>query len=200
MRSQLRWIPAALLIWVGCPGRADAHLVHSGLGPFYDGVAHLLVTPEDLLVVVAMALLAGLMGKSCGRSVLFLLPFAWLAGSVAGGVMPSAPRLPFLTAGLLIAVGALVAIGSNRTSPKWLVDGLAITVGAVHGLLNGATLVVAGSGGLAVAGICCAIFVITTLVSGQVASFQQGWTRTVVRVAGSWIGAIGLLLLGWAAR
>ena len=40
-----------------------AHLVNSGLGPFFDGVAHLFVTPEEFLVFVAIAFLAGLGGK-----------------------------------------------------------------------------------------------------------------------------------------
>jgi hypothetical protein len=31
-----------------------SHLVNSGLGPFYDGIAHLFVTPEDLLAVIAL--------------------------------------------------------------------------------------------------------------------------------------------------
>jgi hypothetical protein len=55
-------------------------------------------------------------------------------------------------------------------------------------------------GGLAVGGIACAAFVIVALVAGQVATLQKEWARIAVRVAGSWIGAIGLLMLGWAAR
>ena len=55
-------------------------------------------------------------------------------------------------------------------------------------------------GSLAIAGIVCGVFVIVALVAGQVAALQKEWARIVVRVAGSWIGAIGLLMLGWAAR
>ena len=42
--------------------------------------------------------------------------------------------------------------------------------------------------------------VLVALVAGQVAALEKEWPRIVVRVAGSWIGAIGLLMLGWAAR
>ena len=38
---------------------AHAHLMNTGFGPFYDGLTHLFLTPEDLLPVVALALLAG---------------------------------------------------------------------------------------------------------------------------------------------
>jgi hydrogenase/urease accessory protein HupE len=189
---------ASLLIWASCPERASAHLVNSGVGPFYDGIAHLLVTPEDILVVVAIALLAGLRGKASGRSVLFLLPLAWLAGAVAGWMTQVAGGLAILSAALLIAVGALVA--SDQRLPRLLVAGFALTAGLLRGLLNGTDLAGASSGGLAVGGIACAVFVVVALVAGQVVSLQKEWARIAVRVAGSWIGAIGLLMLGWAAR
>jgi len=54
------------------------------LGPFYDGLTHLFATPEDLLPVIALALLAGLRGPEFGRWVLLAVPAAWLVGSTAG--------------------------------------------------------------------------------------------------------------------
>ena len=33
-----------------------------------------------------------------------------------------------------------------------------------------------------------------------VVGLRAGWARIALRVAGSWIAACGLLLLGWAAR
>src|SRR5689334_24874262 len=107
MRSRSLWMPAALLIGASCPGRASAHLVNSGLGPFYDGVAHLFMTPEDLLVVVALALLAGLGGKLSSRDVLFLMPAMWLAGALAGRLTTPLAGVPVVSAVLLIALGAL---------------------------------------------------------------------------------------------
>ena len=49
------------------PAPADAHLVTTGLGPIYDGISHVLLSPDDLVPVVAMALLAGLNGPTAGR-------------------------------------------------------------------------------------------------------------------------------------
>lgn len=200
MRSRLKWIPAVLLIWASCPERASAHLVNSGFGPFYDGIAHLLLTPVDLLVVIAIALMAGLGGKQFGRPVLFLLPLAWLAGAALGRLMPLAIGSPMLSAAMLIASGSLVAAAAGKWLTVSFVIGFALAVGLVHGFLNGAALAETSSGRLAVAGIVCAVFVIVALIAGQVASLRKDWARTMVRVAGSWIGAIGLLMLGWAAR
>jgi hypothetical protein len=70
----------------------------------------------------------------------------------------------------------------------------------MHGYFNGTTMAGANAGGLAGGGIVCAVFVVVALLAGQVVSLRQEWARIAVRVAGSWIGAIGLLMLGWAAR
>ncbi len=61
-----------------------AHLVITGLGPLFDGLGHVVVTPEDLLPVVALALLAGLGGKPYARTVLFTVAPAWLTGGLLG--------------------------------------------------------------------------------------------------------------------
>jgi hypothetical protein len=198
MRSWPVWILASLVVWATCPGRACAHLVNSGLGPFYDGVAHLFVTPEDVLLVVAVALLAGLGGKRPGRTVLFVLPAAWLAGAVAGRLTALSDGLPVLSAALLIALGGLVA--ADRRLPPVFIAGFALLCGLVHGGFNGAALATAGSGGLEVVGIVGAVFAVVALVAGQVVSLRVAWARVAVRVLGSWVAAIGLLMLGWATR
>jgi urease accessory protein len=198
MRSPTMWILASLLVWACCPGEANAHLLNSGLGPFYDGVAHLFVTPEDVLAVVALALLAGLGGKPYGRTVLFVLPAAWLAGALAGRMITLSAGVPVVNAALLIVLGALVAAALRL--PLLLVAGTALTCGLLKGCCNGAALAGVGSSGLAAAGIGCGVFVIVALVAGQAAGLRKEWARIMVRVAGSWIGAIGLLMLGWAAR
>jgi urease accessory protein len=48
-------------------------------------------------------------------------------------------------------------------------------------------------------GAAFALFVLVALLAGQVATVRAAWARVVVRVAGSWIAAIGLLMLGWTA-
>ena len=66
------------------PATAHAHLVNTGLGPFYDGVSHFALTPEDLLPALALSLFAGLRGMRTGRLALFALPGAWFAGGLMG--------------------------------------------------------------------------------------------------------------------
>ena len=41
---------------------------------------------------------------------------------------------------------------------------------------------------------------LVALASACVVSLRAGWARIAVRVAGSWVAAIGLLMLGWSLR
>lgn len=178
------------------PSRAAAHLVSTGMGPVYDGIGHLLLTPEDLVPVLALALYAGLRGVAAGRRAMFLLPVAWFAGGLAGAAVGGAPSLPLPAVSFLV-LGGLVA--ADLRMPPVAVTGLAIALGLVHGFLNGAALK-GGAETRGLLGIMAMLFVFVTLISAIVVSLRRPWSRIVVRVAGSWIAAIGLLMLGWALR
>jgi urease accessory protein len=188
---------AATILWL-LPTTSHAHLVNTGLGPFYDGVSHFALTPEDLLPALALALLAGQRGSRGGRRALFALPGAWLAGGLAGLALPTVTAAPTLTTISFIALGALVA-AEVPLPPPW-VTGLAIVLGLLHGSLNGSAMSRAGLGGLGLFGIVAALFAAVALAAALVVAIRVPWGRIAVRVAGSWIAAIGLLLLGWSLR
>ena len=177
---------------------AQAHLMNSGFGPFYDGLAHPLLSPEDLLPAVAMTLLAGLGGARAGRFVLAILPAAWLVGMVAGWAigLPGAPA--WLTAVVTALMGALVA--ADLRLPLAVVIAVAAALGALHGYDNGHDLAASTGALVAIPGIACSLFAIVSLLAGQVAVLQAQWARLAVRISGSWIAAIGLLMLGWTTR
>jgi urease accessory protein len=177
---------------------AQAHLMNSGFGPFYDGLAHPLISPEDLLPALAVTLLAGLGGARQGRLVLATLPAAWLAGMAAGFVigLPAAPA--WLIAVLTALVGALVA--SDLRLPLTALIAIAAGLGALHGYDNGRDLATTTGALLAIVGIACSLFAVVSLVAGQVVVLRAQWARLAVRICGSWIAAIGLLMLGWSMR
>ena len=185
---------AALLL----PAAAHAHLVNTGLGPFYDGVSHFLLTPEDILPALALALLAGLRGARAGRLVLFVFPAGWLVGGLIGLALPSSSPSTAITMMSFIALGALVAADA-RLRPKW-VAAIAIVVGVLHGIFNGAAMAEARLGALGIFGIAASLFVLVALAAALVIALRAPWMRIAVRVAGSWIVATGLLLLGWSLR
>lgn len=180
------------------PSIASAHLTDTGLGPIYDGIAHLLLSFDDLLPVIALALLAGLNGARAGRLVLFVLPVAWLAGGVIGVLAAGAAPPPIVTSLSLLALGVLTAASAKLRPP--LVAILAIALGLIHGWLNGAAIAAAGREASGLFGIVATIFVVVTLAGAFVVSLRKPWTRIAVRVTGSWIAAVGLLVLGWSLR
>ena len=178
------------------PSVAAAHLVTTGMGPVYDGIGHLLLTPEDLVPALAVALYAGLRGRVPGRRALFLFPLAWLLGGFSGLSASSMPAFPmpaisFLLLGILIAADLRV--------PDNVFTVIAIAVGTMHGFFNGIALKM-GPAGLGLLGIMAALFVLVAIVSAFVLSLKPPWTRVVVRVAGSWVAAMGLLMIGWFFR
>ena len=184
--------------WLAAATPAQAHLMNSGFGPFYDGLAHPLLSPEDLLPALAVILLAGLGGARQGRCVLATLPLAWLAG-MAGGWAIGLPGVPaWLTAVATAAIGALVA--SDVRLPLTLVVAIAAALGALHGYDNGRDLAATTGALVAIIGIACSLFAITSLVAGQVTVLKAPWARLAVRICGSWIAAVGLLMFGWSMR
>jgi len=179
--------------------RAEAHLVTTGLGPVYDGIGHLLLTPEDLVPILALALYAGLRGARAGRLALFVLPLSWMLGGLLGLRLGSAaaaaaplPALSFILFGVLVAADVKL--------PDGAVAALAGGLGLVHGFLNGPALAGTGPGALGLLGIAVVAFIFVALASALVISLKAPAARIAVRVAGSWIAAIGLLLLGWTFR
>jgi len=165
---------AAAALALGAPC-AHAHLVETGLGPVYDGIAHFALTPEDLIPALAVAVLGALVGAVAGIPALASLP--WLPLIVSGGLVAADLRLP----------------GVATTA-------IAAAIGMFLGLANGVAMAQAGAGVRGAIGITCAVFVVTTLCAASAVAWQRGWQRIAWRAAGSWIAASGLLLLGWSLR
>ena len=192
MKRRCLWLVA--LLW---PGIAHAHLVTTGMGPVYDGIGHFVLTTEDWVPVIALALFAGLRGAEAGRGALFLLPVAWVTGGILGLAAKSVPTIPIPAISFLI-LGVLVA-SDLRLSPNMVVA-LTVGLGLGQGFLNGASFRSSSGEVLELIGVIATIFVLVALVAAFVVSLKQPWTRIVVRVAGSWIAATGLFMLGWFLR
>ena len=180
------------------PTPAEAHLVTTGLGPVYDGISHLLASPDDLVPVLAMAALAGMNGAAAGRWAVFTLGVSWLTGGVAGYLGGAMPPPLDVTAASFLVIGALTAADLRLSSA--VVAALALVVGLLHGWLNGTAIAETQAEAPGLVGIAVTVFVLVALGAGFVVSRRTAWTRLAVRIAGSWVAAIGLLMLGWSLR
>ena len=179
------------------PLPAAAHMPTSGLGPVYDGVFHLLLSPEDLMPLIGLALLCGQRGAPFARRALWVVPLAWLAGGLTGMFAPSTHGAALSGVSFLL-LGGLVAL--NAQVPLALLTTLAALFGLFHGYLNGVGLNRFADGAYVLLGLAAAVCVVVAVFASLVIPLRRPWTRIAVRVAGSWIAASGLLLLGWALR
>jgi len=178
------------------PAAAFAHLVTTGMGPVYDGIGHLLLTPEDLVPVIALSLYCGMRGARAGRYAMFMLPLAWLLGGLVGLNLDLDVTIPVPALSFLL-LGGLIAADANL--PDQLIGPMTVMIGLLHGVFNGLVLK-SGPGGPALLGIMGALFVLVALMSAFVVSLERPWTRIVVRVMGSWVAASGMLMIGWYFR
>jgi len=176
----------------------EAHLNSTGMGPAYDGLMHFLMSPEDLVPALALALLAGLRGVEFGRRASLTLPAAWLLGSLIGMTGATGTGNALLSSFWFLLMGALV-VADARLSLHAM-TALAVLLGLAHGYWNGSGMVYSGFVVIALSGLVSGVFILTVLASASVTRAHSQWARVAVRVAGSWIAASGLLMLGWSLR
>jgi len=197
-RSPLQTCFIVVLGVLLCCGTAEAHLNSTGMGPIYDGLMHFLMSPEDLVPALALALLAGLRGAAYGRRASFTLPVAWLLGGLFGMTAAATTgSAVFSSLWFLLLGGLVIADAKVSLSPM---TALAALLGFVHGYLNGTGMGQSGFAVAALLGLTAGVFVLIVLAAAFVIQLRAHWARIAVRVAGSWIAASGLLMLGWSFR
>jgi len=181
-----------------------AHLVPTGLGPWGDGMARLLLQPLDLLLLVGLVLVAVQSGRRWSDRLGLVLPLSWLMGGLAGlGLGVDLPLEVPCTA-IVTAVGVLVTLGPVLRLGELLDGRLLLTAATglplLFGLVAGSSL--AGHVGAlpALLGEAVAIAVVTALLLMVLAAPHPRWLALGLRVVGSWIAASGLLMLGWLSR
>ena len=153
-----------------------------------------LLMPPDLLLVVILSILAGQQGRAGARTLLLVLPLAWLIGGRLGQLMPAVVILELISIVWFTAIGVLVAL-QTRLNRRLLVL-LACISGLLFGFGNGSTMELTGLLPQDLLGVIVAVSVIAVLVSAQVVASHRQWICIVFRGAGSWIAAAGLLALG----
>ena len=192
-------LPKLLLVFA-VSANAHAHTAMEGSNHFTGGILHPLMTPAHMLILLALGVA---LGQHVPLRVAVLLrvfaPFAAiaLALTATGGI----PLHPAALAIIALVAGAVVAIG-RPLAP--LAHGALFAAGAVAiGLDSGVE-----TGGAAT--------VITTLLGTWIslllflyaiayyaslaAERKRKWLDIALRVAGSWIAAISLLMLAFALR
>lgn len=181
-----------------------AHVAETGLGPFFDGIAHLFISPEQLLTLLAVSLLAGLCGRPQGRVALLVLLVLWPVAGFLGLWTGSENLRPvvesqYLVGATLMLLGGLATFDARMSRGAMTI--VIAPLAALSALTSGMAIDAAGLGYGGLAGTVAAVLTVATLVVAMViriADHRLG--RFVARVAGSWLAASGMLWVGWALR
>lgn len=183
-------------------GNAEAHSTVKGVGDLYAGLLHVLTALEHVLPFVALSLLAGQRGlKAQAEGVLLAFPIALMAGASLALWLPPIHGLALFNIASAILLGGLVA--AAWTLPLWLFYGLVVLFGLSHGFANGEAITDSIKAYLFILGVGLAgvaVLAYGTLMVDFLLKRRIGWITIAVRVAGSWIAAIGVLVLATAGK
>lgn len=196
---QARWAIGGVcaLSMAGTPTSANAHLINTGLGPLYDGAVHFAVSPEAVVPIVALALLAGLRGSAHARCAIILVPVAWILGGVAGIISGPVSIAGLLDCLPLLILGGLVA--ADFAVPFYGTFMLSLFLGLFAGYAFAASSE-APVETRDLIGSAFSVFVLMAVIAAFAVVAKWRWVRIGERVVGSWIAATGLLLAGWSLR
>lgn len=183
---------------------AHAHVASAQAGAFYGGLLHPLTAPEHVLPMLALGLLAGQHGLNKGQGVLLAFPLALALGAISAWLYQALEWMPLLNlANLASAVlfGGLVAAAQRL--PIALLYALAALFGMTHGYVNGAAITPNLAPAVFILGLMTAALLALGYSLGGTAyllRLKPAWIPIAVRVAGSWITAIGVLALSMGGK
>ena len=199
---------AAILLVAQVPA-AEAHIVAIRLGDFYAGALHPLTDLQDILLWLAMGVLAGSVGAARGRWLVLVFPLGLLAGLALGHDIERIGANPAVDAAVAVVLGLLLAAAVRV--PTVLLCAIAAALAVLRGAANASDLDPAANHLLFAAGLACAGYATITLVMALTLAFRgpvteaskafvasKAWRGIALRALGGWIAAIGLMMAGLA--
>lgn len=179
---------------------AHAHARTQGMGDFSGGLLHPLLTPAHLLILIGLGLWVGQRRPLQLRS-----PVMWFAPFSAAGLLLTTQfqmpmgwqaALPAFALGIALLVAIAARLPPRVSALIFACSGL--MVGLDSGLDGGGTVIGTGMtllGTWISLNLCLANIAFYTSICPQ-----HKWVQTGIRVAGSWIAAICLLVLAFALQ
>jgi urease accessory protein len=179
---------------------ADAHLAVDGLGEIGNGMLHPLITPAHALILLGLGLLLGQpVPLDLKSRMKFLAGLSAVALMLAGaGVFPNGVQPPLLVA-IALVIGALVALERkpHRHATLALIALAAFGIGLDSGTEPAPLFKVTKT--LLGTWICVNVVVAYVAICASHGA-EKPWVKVGVRVLGSWILAISLLVLAFSLR
>ncbi len=174
---------------------AQAHSTAQGTGDFYAGFLHPLTAPEDVLAFLALGMLSA-QHPPRGQLALPVFWLALIAGAMCAVALPHIPGADLINVVSVMVLGGLIAL--NAALPVAVLIGLAVAFGVSHGYANGLAITGNMRSYLFIPGVALAALMTTgygLVFTDWLLRRKIPWIPIAVRVAGSWIAAIGMLVL-----
>jgi urease accessory protein len=192
MTRPARTIGAALALLSVCPSAAWAHPM-PGVGDFYAGMLHPVMSIDFVLPLVALGLLAGQQPREAAIAMLVAIPSGLILGAIAALAAPMPPSAAWINLLWMPVLGGLIAWAPQvpRTAILAIALAPALTIGWANGTeIGDQVAALRFIPGIAVAGL-----LVTTYGAGGIRRLRAPWMQIAVRVIGSWIAAVGVLVL-----
>jgi urease accessory protein len=116
-----------------------------------------------------------------------------MLGAWLGVVLPVSPYIAVINTAAMAVLGILVAL--NRTLPLEISVLLSAVLGVTLGWANGGELTSNMFAYRFIPGLAVVGLLLISYGIGLVRFFNMPWAKTAVRVTGSWIAAVGMLVL-----
>jgi hydrogenase/urease accessory protein HupE len=186
-------------------GSAEAHVVAARLGDFYTGALHPLTDPQDLVLWTALGLFAGSIGADRGRWLVLVMPLGLTLGFSTELAFGLGSVGTLGAAALMISLGLLLAAGIRAGGA--LVCAIGLLVAVTRGAINADGTTLETNRVLFAAGLSASGYIVITLIMAVTVAFRRAsaehrsdWRGIALRVCGSWIAAIGLMIGGFALK
>lgn len=193
-RSRGSVLPSTLLLVLCFPATVNAHTPIKGLEGLAAGILHPLTTPAHLLVLLALGLLVGQQLPLDLKT-----PFAvFVPGLTFALLLTSTGQITMVYQPILIALAlcAAIPVAMEKSIPRFASRLLFLAAALAIGLDSSPE---AGSPGLLVQALLgtwgMVIFLLFDVAYYTSLAMRTRWVRIGVRILGSWIIAISLLVL-----
>jgi hydrogenase/urease accessory protein HupE len=188
-------IAAALALLVCSP--AHAHGMFTGFSGFWNGVFHVFISPEQVIGIFALGCAIARLGTSALQRPLLAHMLALPAGALAG-LYALPPELEATRALPLLFAGIILIDPGEKTAafPKLSIAAAAFAAG----IACGAGVPPSDTRLTFAAGTLLGAVAVTGFALAGWERFYRPQLRIATRIAGSWMAAIGVLLLGAALR
>lgn len=180
------------------PQTAHAHGQIAGIGDFYGGVLHPLYSPSHIVLVLVLGLHLGQTAVKNFKSALPAFLIMSAIGLFVTLVADVAPIDQPILLGLALATACLVML-ENSASPI-----ITAVLFGTSGLLIGLDSSVEGGSSSSVVksliGTWLMLAYVIFMLGAALATLKKHWQRVGIRVVGSWVFAISLLVLAFAVK